>query len=155
MTRDASVNRSLHHMTMLWRATLLRTPKTVPSTMRHAPGVIALVVCLGLSTATAQERSLEVTATAYNSLPGQGLGDPTLTAWGDELVPGERAVAVSRDLIPLGLTHGVSVEIEGLTGSYIVKDKLHKRWSRRIDIYMGVDEEQARQWGKRRVTIRW
>lgn len=116
---------------------------------------IACLVCLGFACAEERGHALEVTATAYNSLPGQGLGDPTVTAWGDELVPGEKAVAVSRDLIPLGLTHGVSVEIEGLTGSYIVKDKLHKRWSRRIDIYMGVDEEQARQWGKRRVTIRW
>lgn len=116
---------------------------------------IACIVCLGLACTEAQEHALEVTATAYNSLPGQGLGDPTLTAWGDELVAGEKAIAVSRDLIPLGLTHGVAVEIKGLPGTYIVKDKLHKRWNRRIDIYMGVDVEQARQWGKRRVTIRW
>ena len=103
----------------------------------------------------AQEHVLVVTATAYNSLPEQGVGDPTLTAWGDKLVAGEKAIAVSRDLIPLGLTHGVAVTIDELPGTYIVKDKLNKRWTRRIDIYMGTNKEQAKQWGKRRVTIRW
>lgn len=66
-----------------------------------------------------------------------------------------KAIAVSRDLIPMGLTHGVKVKIEGLPGTYTVMDKLHKRWRRRIDIYMGNDVEAAKKWGKRQVTIRW
>ena len=101
------------------------------------------------------EIALKVTATAYNSLPAQTQGDPTLTAWGQKLVPGMKAVAVSRDLLSMGLTRGVKVKIEGLSGTYIVLDKLNKRWKRRIDIYMGTDEKAARQWGKREVTIRW
>jgi len=101
------------------------------------------------------ENTLKVTATAYNSLPAQTQGDPTLTAWGQKLVPGMKAVAVSRDLLSMGLTRGVKVKIEGLSGTYIVLDKLNKRWKRRIDIYMGTDEKAARQWGKREVTIRW
>ena len=101
------------------------------------------------------ENALKVTATAYNSLPAQTQGDPTLTAWGQKLVPGMKAVAVSRDLLSMGLTRGVKVKIEGLSGTYIVIDKLNKRWKRRIDIYMGTDEKAARQWGKREVTIRW
>ena len=101
------------------------------------------------------QRFLKVTATAYNSLPGQTQGDPTITAWGDRLVPGMKAIAVSRDLIPLGLTHGVVVKIDGLPGTYKVMDKLHKRWQHRIDIYMGNDIRAAKKWGKREVTIRW
>lgn len=98
---------------------------------------------------------LKVTATAYNSLPGQTQNDPSLTAWGEKLVPGMKAIAVSRDLIALGITHGVKVKIDGLSGTYTVMDKLHRRWKQRIDIYMGTDVKSAKQWGKREVTIRW
>ena len=101
------------------------------------------------------ELVLKVTATAYNSLPGQALNDPSLTAWGDKLVPGMKAIAVSRDLIALGLTHGVKVKIDGISGTFTVMDKLHRRWKQRIDIYMGTDVKSAKQWGKREVTIRW
>lgn len=98
---------------------------------------------------------LEVTATAYNSLHGQGSGDPTLAAWGDRLKPGMKALAVSRDLLELGLTHGAVVEIEGVPGLWTVRDKMNKRWRRRIDLYMGVDRRAALQWGRRPVVIRW
>ena len=126
--------------------------------MRRAGVIFAALCCvLGLSTScsTSAEHSLEVTATAYNSLPGQTSGDPTLAAWGDVLRPGSNAIAVSRDLIPLGLGHNAVVQIDGLPGDYLVLDKLAKRWTHRIDIYMGEDVEAARNWGKRQVTIRW
>lgn len=98
----------------------------------------------------------EVTATAYNSVNSQTkAGDPTLTAWGDTLKPGMKAIAVSRDLIKDGLTHGTEVTINGLPGTYIVRDKMNKRWEDKIDIYMGVDEKAAKEWGKRTVTISW
>ena len=96
-----------------------------------------------------------MTATAYNSVVGQTQGDPTLTAWGDRLVPGMKAIAVSRDLIEEGLGHGAEVEIVGLPGTWIVRDKMAKRWRRKIDVYMGTDVKAAREWGKRQVTIRW
>lgn len=99
--------------------------------------------------------TLEVTATAYNSLHGQGSGDPTLAAWGDRLKPGMKAIAVSRDLLELGLTHGAVVEIEGVPGRWTVRDKMNKRWKRRIDLYMGVDRKAALRWGRRPVVIRW
>jgi 3D (Asp-Asp-Asp) domain-containing protein len=105
--------------------------------------------------ASAPHRELTVTATAYNSLPGQTSDDPSLGAWGDRLAPGMRAIAVSHDLISLGLTRGVPVKIDGLPGEYVVLDKLAARWKRRIDIYMGTDEDAARRWGKRPVRISW
>ena len=98
---------------------------------------------------------LRVTATAYNSLPAQGVGHGTHGAWGDRLKPGMKTIAVSRDLLALGLTRGMQVEIEGLSGLYTVMDRLPSRWSRRIDIYMGKDVHAARRWGKREVRIRW
>ena len=101
------------------------------------------------------ERSLVVQASAYNSLPEQTQGDPTLTAWGHRLSPGDKAIAVSRDLIDLGLGDGAEVRIEGLPGTYRVLDKMNARWKQKIDIYMGVDVEAAREWGVREVTIRW
>ena len=123
------------------------------------------LVCLALSVLTAltsivactatPRREMRVTATAYNSLPDQTRGDPSLAAWGDRLAPGMKVIAVSRDLISLGLTHRVPVKIEGLPGEYLVLDKLNKRWKARIDIYMGVDEQAARKWGKRQVNISW
>jgi 3D (Asp-Asp-Asp) domain-containing protein len=98
--------------------------------------------------------TLEVTATAYNSVESQTKkGNIGLAAWGDTLVPGEKAIAVSRDLIKMGLSHKDSVKIEGLDGNYVVKDKMNKRWEKKIDVYMGLDEDAARDWGKKNVTI--
>ena len=116
--------------------------------------LIVFIVPLDCGSSEGQ-RFLKVTATAYNSLPGQTQGNPTITAWGDKLVPGMKVIAVSRDLIPLGLKHGVKVKIDGLPGTYTVMDKLHQRWQHRIDIYMGKDIKAAKKWGKRKVTIRW
>jgi len=115
--------------------------------------LLAGLLITGVS--SAGEHSLEVTATAYNSLSGQTKGKPNLTAWGDQLEPGMKAIAVSRDLIELGLTHGVEVEIEGLSDKYVVRDKMAKRWRQKIDIYMGEDIERAHRWGRRKVTIHW
>jgi len=125
--------------------------------MRYASGpIFAILFFLLYSCGSGESKHiLKVTSTAYNSLPDQTQGDPTITAWGDKLVPGMKVIAVSRDLIPMGLTHGVKVRIGGLSGTYTVMDKLHKRWTRRIDIYMGNDVKAAKEWGKREVTIRW
>lgn len=102
----------------------------------------------------AEKITMTVTATAYNSVESQTKkGNPNLTAWGDILEPGERSIAVSRDLINLGLDHNQEVEIKGLPGTYIVKDKMNKRWTKKIDIYMGLDEEAALEWGKKEVEI--
>ncbi|MCB4808444.1 3D domain-containing protein [Tamlana sp. 62-3] len=94
-----------------------------------------------------------VTATAYNSLKYQTSSNPNITAFGDSLKPGLKYIAVSRDLLSRGLKHNTPVKIEGLTGVYLVKDKMHSRWRNRIDIYMGVNVDSALQWGKKRVCI--
>jgi 3D (Asp-Asp-Asp) domain-containing protein len=105
--------------------------------------------------ATPAQQELIVTATAYNSLRAQGVGGSKHGAWGDRLRPGMKAVAVSHDLIALGITRGAIVRIEGLAGEFVVLDRLPRRWKRRIDIYMGNDVRAARRWGRRQLQIFW
>jgi len=102
------------------------------------------------------ERSMEVTATAYTMRASETKeGNIGLAAWGDQLEPGMKAIAVSRDLIDEGLGHEAEVRIEGLDGTYVVRDKMNERWEKKIDIFMGTDVERAGEWGKRKVTIHW
>lgn len=103
-----------------------------------------------------QQRTLLVKATAYNSTRAQtDTINPWLTAFGDTLNPQMKAIAVSRDLLRMGLTHNTPVQIEGLEGTYYVKDKMHSRHRKKIDIYMGKDIARARQWGIQQVLISW
>lgn len=96
---------------------------------------------------------IEVTATAYNSLAYQTNSNPQITAFGDSLKPGLKYIAVSRDLLKMGLKHNTPVKIEGFDSIYLVKDKMNKRWKNRIDIYMGVDVKASKAWGKKKVLI--
>jgi 3D (Asp-Asp-Asp) domain-containing protein len=128
-------------------------------------GVAAWVACAGVRPpeeprveprpAPRTERTLEVTATAYNATPAQTSGDPNTGAWGHRLEPGMKAVAVSPDLLDLGLGPEREIRIEGVDGAWRVLDRMPARWSRRIDLFMGDDVEAARAWGKRRVRIHW
>ncbi len=104
-----------------------------------------------------ETKTMEVTATAYNSVESQTKkGDPSTAAWGDELKPGMKAIAVSRDLLQEeGIEHGTAVSIKGLPGKYKVLDKMNKRWKKKIDIYMGENIAQAREWGRQKVEISW
>jgi len=100
--------------------------------------------------------TLKVTATAYNSLRAQTDSTPNIAAWGDRLRPGMRVIAVSRDLLRRsGLKHNTLVKIKGYPGTYRVKDKMNRRFRKRIDIYMGKNRRQARRFGTRKVVIQW
>lgn len=105
--------------------------------------------------AASLERTLKVKASAYNSLRGQTDATPNIGAWGDTLAPGMKVIAVSPDLIELGLARGQVVRIRGLDGEYRVADRMSRRWERKIDIYMGTDVKAARHWGVRDVEIVW
>lgn len=105
--------------------------------------------------AKAEWQKLNVSASAYNSVKTQTEGNPFLTAWGDTLEPGMKAIAVSRDLIKKGLDYNTPVRIEGMEGLFFVKDKMHYRWKNKIDIYMGQDVKQARKWGRKKIEIQF
>jgi 3D (Asp-Asp-Asp) domain-containing protein len=66
-----------------------------------------------------------------------------------------RIVAVSRDLEDVGLREGVVLTIVGEEGEWTVGDRMNGRWRRKIDLFMGNDVQAARDWGERRVRIRW
>ncbi len=101
-------------------------------------------------------KQLRVTASAYTSHVNQTSSSPFLAAWGHKLVPGQKTIAVSRDLITkYGLTNGSKVKIGGLEGEYVVRDKMNKRYTEHIDIYMGLDIAKALRWGRRSATISW
>ena len=119
-------------------------------------GLLILPSCSALQKIPQEkQQTLLVTATAFNSLPKQGQGNPNVGAWGDRITPGVNAVAVSPDLVSLGLTLGTIVRIEGMENEYVVLDRMPAKWKRRIDIYMGIDVKAARAWGKREVNIYW
>lgn len=100
-------------------------------------------------------QQLAVTSTGYTSRKIETDNDPFTAAWGNKLRPGMKAVAVSRDLLRMGLKRGTRIHIEGLPGTYIVLDKMNRRWKKRVDVYFGMDLKAARKWGKRKVTISW
>lgn len=86
----------------------------------------------------------DVTVTMYNGLPGQTDDSPTVTATGHKFDPNnvshEKIVAVSRDLLRKNggpYEMGDSIRLSGTgdkDGTYVIKDKMGKRWQKRIDI---------------------
>jgi 3D (Asp-Asp-Asp) domain-containing protein len=103
-----------------------------------------------------KKRKLRVLATAYTSHRRETDKTPFLAAWNNRLRPGTKSIAVSRDLIEkYGIRNKQRVKISGLSGYYIVKDKMNRRFKKKIDIYMGLNRRKALKWGRRRVTIYW
>lgn len=120
------------------------------------PILLLLLLFLAVACEIQEKHTLTVTATAYNTVPEQTSRYHSLIgAWGDSLKPGMKTIAVSRDLLKIGLTHGKEMKINGLSGTYTVMDKMNKRWTQRIDIYMGTNIKKAREWGKKKVEITW
>ena len=82
------------------------------------------------------KRKLRVTATAYTSHAAQTDKTPFLAAWNNRIRPGMKIIAVSRDMLTrYGMRNGTKVRIGGLPGFYRVRDKMNKRYRKRIDIY--------------------
>ena len=100
------------------------------------------------------KRKLRVTATAYSSHSSQTDKTPFLAAWNNRIRPGMKIIAVSRDMLTTyGLRNGSKVRIGGLSGFYTVRDKMNKRYRKRIDIYMGTNRRRALRWGRRSVIL--
>lgn len=115
--------------------------------------VLVFLNCNNRADVNCANKQIKVTATAYNSLAYQTNSNPHITAFGDSLKIGLPYIAFSRDLLDSGLVHNTKVKLEGFDNLFIVKDKMNKRWRKRIDIYMGTDVKKAKQWGKKKITI--
>ena len=117
--------------------------------------LLSIFGCTNKESPKYEWKTLQVNATAYNSSKVQTQGDPFIGAFGDSLKPGMKCIAVSKDLYRLGLKNNTVVTIEGFDGEYLVKDRMHERWKNKIDIYMGTDIQAAKEWGRKKVTIRY
>lgn len=122
-------------------------------------GVAAVVAAMGCTSEDADSavnwKTMEVTATSFTLAEEETKrGNIGLTAFGDQLQPGDKAIAVSRDLLRKGLTHGTKVRIEGLPGTYTVQDKMNRRWRNKIDILFK-KRSRAREWGRQTVEIQY
>lgn len=124
--------------------------------MRLIMTVAILLLAISISgCSNTVEHTRTVTASAYTLSEAETKkGNVGLAAWGDQLKPGMKAIAVSRDLIKAGLTHRTEVQINGLSGTYVVLDKMNKRWKEKIDILMS-SRQAALEWGKKDVIITW
>ena len=100
-------------------------------------------------------KSIQVEVSAYNSFSWQTDDEPNIAAWNNRLTPGMKCIAVSRDLIALGLDNNTQVKIKGLPGIYLVKDKMNRRYSNKIDIFMGKDVTKAKKWGNKKLMIQY
>ncbi len=126
--------------------------------MRHFLFLIVIVLFITCEKKVPDKyiwKEITVKATAYNSLAYQTSSNPAIAAWGDSLKPRMKCIAVSRDLLKLGLKHNTPIKIEGLDSIYLVKDKMHRRKRNQIDIYMGVDVKKAKEWGVRSLKIKY
>ena len=82
-----------------------------------------------------------VTATIYHATPSQTDSTPFITASNQIINPDcplcHRWIAVSKDLEQQGFLFGVRVKITGtdspLDGYWVIQDRMHPRWDRRID----------------------
>lgn len=120
------------------------------------PAILAAALfaaALSLNASAASQKSLQVTATAYNSVKAQTNDDPWTAAWNNPLKRGDKVIAVSRDLEKKGLTNGAKVKIEGLPGTYTVRDRMNKRFTNRIDVWMETDIKKARNFGKKKLKV--
>ena len=117
--------------------------------------LVALLAWLApFATRAETEQTLSVTAVAYTLDDDQTDDSEDIGAWGDELDDEAKVIAVSRDLLAMGLKRGTKVRIHGRRGEYVVMDLMHSRWKKRIDILME-DDDDAFRWGRRKVKISW
>ena len=110
-------------------------------------------------------RAITVNATAYSSHKNQTDVTPFLAAWNNKLTKCDKfnpkrvnkdgvngSIAVSRDLLKKGkLKNGDRVLLKTRKGKkigiFIVKDKMNRRFEKKIDIYFYTDRKAALKWG--------
>ena len=97
-----------------------------------------------------KQKPFIVTATTYTVSESETDSSPTITASGFRLSKTNpkkhRVIAVSRDL-KRKLRFGDKVRITGigkLSGVYVVRDLMHSRWRKKIDILINPKDKQTK-----------
>ena len=92
-------------------------------------------------------RVIYVTATAYSSRVEECDDDPYIAAWGDHVYWGMIASN--------GFPYNTKIQIPDLYGDKIfaVKDRMNKRYSSRIDVWMP-ETAEAKQFGVKYIKVR-
>ena len=98
---------------------------------------------------------IPVTVTAYTSSTKECDSTPFITATGYHLKPKDKKkiVAVSRDLFKKLKNKKITLKIGNKTYKVIVKDTMHHRWRKRVDLYFYTDKQGMRKFGKRKGKI--
>lgn len=122
-------------------------------------GAVLMLGAIGCASEEADSavawETMQVTASSFTLAEEETKrGNIGLTAFGDQLEPGDKAIAVSRDLIKQGLTHGTKIRIDGLPGTYTVQDKMNRRWKDKIDILFK-KRSRALEWGRQKIEIEY
>jgi len=102
--------------------------------------------------------TLKVKVSAYTSHKNQTDKSPFIAAWGLKLKSKHKkaVVAISRDLQKkYHLTNGsrIYLKTSNFKGYVIVRDKMHPRWRKKVDLYYYTDKKGAMKHGVRTGTI--
>jgi 3D (Asp-Asp-Asp) domain-containing protein len=92
------------------------------------------------------KKTLNLTLTAYNSLPNQTDGSPCITANGFNVCQHRKEDTVAINSLPFG----AKVRIPELFGNriFIVRDRMNRRYTERMDIWM-LNYTDAVKFGKK------
>ena len=115
---------------------------------------------LSYDSSVLSKKSVYVTATIYHAVEGQTDSTPDITASGYKINMkdplSDRIIAVSWDLENMhGFTMGTMVHVQGtdyLDGIWFVRDRMHKRWNKRIDFLVPTSIEGGK-WENVKVEI--
>jgi len=95
------------------------------------------------------KNTVKKVVTAYNSIPEQTDATPEIAANGENIMrlyeKGDLTCAAS-------MPFGTKLEVPGF-GTCVVRDRLAKKYSDRVDIHMGKDIASAWKWGKRTLEV--
>lgn len=121
---------------------------SVLAQIKRAEGLVVTNSTLGFPEAKARapRYTIKVLTTAYSSTPDQTDSTPFITAANTQVRPG----VVAANFLPFGTKLRLPKHFPDQT--FVVEDRMHQRFSERIDIWMET-REAAKQWGTRYITV--
>lgn len=122
---------------------------TIPALNLPSPGIETLITASTIEEtlfALAKKKKMAAVITAYSSTPDQTDDTPFITASGYHVADG----VVAANFLPMH----TRIQIPQLFGDkiFVVKDRMHKRFSDRVDIWFP-DRASAKKFGLRRAEI--